>query len=136
MPCDTAVVRWGFTSTGRNEGEEEAAAVHRRVQGRSGEAARGEREGPAAGGRRARGPSQPAEGLAERAARGRLGRGPGAAEGRGGRAGAAAAREQTAPGGGRGPEAGGGFFCPGGGGPGGEPVFAPRGAALSLRLPC
>src|ERR687883_869807 len=109
------LVRWGFTSTGRNDGEEEAPSVHRRVQGRSREAAGGEREGPAAGGRRARGPRQPAPGLAERAPGGRLRRGPGAAEGRGGRAGAAAAREQAARAGERDPQARRGFFRQGGG---------------------
>src|SRR5918911_936763 len=47
------LVRWGFTSTGRDDGEEEAPSVHRRVQGRSREAAGGERQGLAAGGGRA-----------------------------------------------------------------------------------
>src|SRR5919202_3690109 len=109
------LVRWGFTSTGRNDGEEEAPPVHRRVQGRSREAAGGEREGPAAGGRRDRGPRQPAPGLAQRAPGGRLRGGPGATEGRGGRAGAAPPRGETARAGERDPEAGGGFFRPGGG---------------------
>src|SRR5919202_5457933 len=109
------LVRWGFTSTGRNDGEEEAPPVHRRVQGRSREAAGGEREGPAAGGRRARAPRQPAPGLAQRASGGRPRGGPGATEGRGGRAGAAPPRGETARAGERDPEAGGGFFRPGGG---------------------
>ena len=106
----------GSTSTGRDDGARaQAAAVHRRVQGRGGEAAGGERQGPAAGRRRARRPRQPAPGLAQRAAGGRLGRGPGPAEGRGRRAGAAAAREEAARAGERDPQAGRGFFRPGGG---------------------
>src|SRR5918911_4343158 len=109
------LVRWGFTSTGRDDGEEEAPSVHRRVQGRSREAAGGERQGLAAGGRRARGARQPAPGLAERAPGGRLRGGPGATEGRGGRAGAAPPRGEAARAGERGPEAGGGLFRPGGG---------------------
>ena len=68
-----------------------------------------------AGRRRTRGPSQPAPGLAQRAPRGRLGRGPGAAEGRGRRAGAAAAGGEAARAGERDPEAGRGFFRAGGG---------------------
>src|SRR3954452_7302527 len=108
------LVRWGFTSTGRDDGEEEAPPVHRRVQGRGGQAAGGERQGLAGGRRRARGPRQPAQGLAERAAGGRHGRGPGPEEGRGGRAGAAAAREQAARAGERDPQARRGFFREGG----------------------
>src|SRR4051794_21494429 len=44
----------GPTSTGRNDGDEEAAPVHRRVRVRGGQAAGGERQHPAAGRRRAR----------------------------------------------------------------------------------
>src|SRR5690242_19802528 len=109
------LVRWGFTSTGRDDGEEEAPSVHRRVQGRSRETAGGERQGLAGGGRRARGARQPAPGLAERAPGGRLRGGPGAAEGRGGRAGAAPPRGEAARAGEREPQARRGFFRPGGG---------------------
>src|SRR3954469_18050033 len=109
------LVRWGFTSTGRDDGEEEAAPVHRRVQGRGGQAVGGERQGLAAGGRRARGAGQPAPRLAERAPGDRLRRGPGAAEGGSRRAGPAAAREEAARAGERDPQARRGFFRPGGG---------------------
>ena len=50
---DTSV-RWGPPAPGTKDGEEEAAPVHRRVQGRGGQAVGGERQGLAAGGRRAR----------------------------------------------------------------------------------
>src|SRR5947209_20428982 len=106
---DTSV-RWGPPAPGRDDGEEEAAPVHGGVQGRGGEAARGERQALAGGRRRARVPSQPAPGLAQRAARGRLGPGPGAAEGRGGRAGAAAARGEASRAGERDPQEGRGFY--------------------------
>src|SRR4051812_28272882 len=72
-------------------------------------------KGPAAGGGRARRPRQPAQDVAQRASGGRLGRRPGPAEGRGGRAGSAQAREQAAGAGERDPQAGRGFFRPGGG---------------------
>src|ERR687884_1505780 len=108
------LVRWGFTSTGRDDGEEEAPSVHRRVQGRSREAAGGERQGLAAGGRRARGPRRPAPGLAQRAPGDRLGRGLGAAEGGSRRAGAAAAGGEAARAGERDPQARRGFFREGG----------------------
>src|SRR5919202_5004678 len=107
-------VRWGFTSTGRHDGEEEAAPVHRRVQGRGGQAVGGERQGPATGGRRARGGRQPAPGLAERAPGDRLRRGLGAAEGGSRRAGAAAAGGEAARAGERDPQARRGFFREGG----------------------
>src|SRR3954447_2693575 len=108
-------VRWGPPAPGRDDGEAEAAAVHRRVQGRGGQAARGERQDPAGGRRGARGAPQPAPWLAQRAPGGRLGGGPGPAEGRGRRAGPAEAREQTAGAGERDPQAGRGFFRQGGG---------------------
>src|SRR3954454_6896284 len=54
-------VRWGPPAPGADDGTRaQTAAVHRRVQGRGGQAARGERQGPAAGGGRARRPRQPA----------------------------------------------------------------------------
>src|SRR3954449_13530534 len=111
---DTSV-RWGPPAPGTKDGEEEAASVHRRVRERGGQAAGGERQDPAGGRGRARGPRQPAQGLAERAPGGRLRRGPGPAEGRGGRAGPAEAREQAARAGERDPQAGRRFFRPGGG---------------------
>src|SRR5690242_11762106 len=111
---DTSV-RWGPPAPGTKDGDEEAAPVHRRVQERGGQAAGGERQDPAGGRPGARGPRQPAQGLAQRAPRGQLGRGPGPAEGRGGRAGPAAAGGEAARAGERDPQAGGGFFRPGGG---------------------
>src|SRR3954447_17374683 len=108
------LVRWGFTSTGRDDGEEEAPPVHRRVQGRGGQAVGGERQGLAGGGRRARGARQPAPGLEERAAGDRLRRGPGAAEGGSRRAGAAAAGGEAAQAGERDPQARRGVFREGG----------------------
>src|ERR687884_1281422 len=130
------LVRWGFTSTGRDDGEEEAPSVHRRVQGRSREAAGGERQGLAAGGRRARGPRQPAPGLAERAAGDRLRRGLGAAEGGSRRAGAAAAGGEAARAGERDPEAGGGFFRPGGDRPMRYRFVAAERATFPVRTLC
>src|SRR3954447_10768220 len=111
---DTSV-RWGPPAPGTKDGDEEAAPVHRRVQERGGQAAGGERQDPAGGRPGARGPRQPAQGLAQRAPRGQLGRGPGAAEGRGGRAGAAAAGGEAARAGERDPQEGRGFFRQGGG---------------------
>src|SRR3954452_20230858 len=109
-------VRWGPPAPGADDGTRaQTAAVHRRVQGRGGQAARGERQGPAAGGGRARRPRQPAQDVAQRASGGRLRRGPGPAEGRGSGAGAAEAREQAAGAGERDPQAGRRFFRPGGG---------------------
>src|SRR3954447_24143234 len=111
---DTSV-RWGPPAPGTKDGDEEAAPVHRRVQERGGQAAGGERQDPAGGRPGARGPRQPAQGLAQRAPRGRHGRGPGAAEGRGGRAGPAAAGGEAARAGERDPQEGRGFFRQGGG---------------------
>src|SRR3954471_1643582 len=82
---------------------------------RPGQAAGGERQDPAGGRPGGRGPRQPAQGLAQRAPRGRHGRGPGAAEGRGGRAGPAAAGGEAARAGERDPQEGRGFFRQGGG---------------------
>src|SRR3954463_6311912 len=122
--------RWGPPAPGTKDGDEEAAPVHRRVRERGGQAAGGERQDPAGGRPGARGPRQPAQGLAQRAPRGQLGRGPGAAEGRGGRAGAggggggegrrggagaAAAGGEAARAGERDPQEGRGFFRQGGG---------------------
>src|SRR3954453_13468712 len=104
--------RWGPPAPGTKDGDEEAAPVHRRVRERGGQAAGGERQDPAGGRPGARGPRQPAQGLAQRAPRGRLGRGPGAAEGR---AGAAAAGGEAARAGERDPQEGRGFFRQGGG---------------------
>src|SRR3954447_11034760 len=79
-------VRWGPPAPGADDGTRaQTAAVHRRVQGRGGQAARGERQAPAAGGGRARRPRQPAQDVAQRASGGRLRRGPGPAEGSVGR---------------------------------------------------
>src|SRR3954466_498150 len=111
---DTSV-RWGPPAPGTKDGDEEAAPVHRRAQERGGQAAGGERQDPAGGRPGARGPRQPAQGLAQRAPRGQLGRGPGAAEGRGGRAGPASAGGEAARAGERDPQEGRGFFRQGGG---------------------
>src|SRR4051794_12479077 len=111
---DTSV-RWGPPAPGTKDGDEETAPVHRRVQERGGQAAGGERQDPAGGRPGARGPRQPAQGLAQRAPRGQLGRGPGAAEGRGGRAGPASAGGEAARAGERDPQEGRGFFRQGGG---------------------
>src|SRR4051794_41808420 len=118
---DTSV-RWGPPAPGTKDGDEETAPVHRRVQERGGQAAGGERQDPAGGRPGARGPRQPAQGLAQRAPRGRLGRGPGAAEGR---AGAAAAGGGAGRGGGKETPKRRGLFFPGGGGPPREPPRAP-----------
>src|SRR3954452_9191585 len=107
--------RWGPPAPGTKDGDEEAAPVHRRVRERGGQAAGGERQDPAGGRPGARGPRQPAQGLAQRAPRGRHGRGPGAAEGRGGRAGPASAGGEAARAGEREPQEGRGFFRQGGG---------------------
>src|SRR3954462_999515 len=140
-------VRWGPPAPGADDGTRaQTAAVHRRVQGRGGQAARGERQGPAAGGGRARRPRQPAQDVAQRASGGRLRRGPGPTEGRSngdgpaegesGGAGPAEAREQAAGGGERDPRAGRRFFRPGGGPDMGYRFVAAERATLPVRRLC
>src|SRR3954454_7441676 len=99
---------------GGQEGREASPApVHGRVRGRGGQAAARGRQRAPGGRERARPEPRPAELLTRRAPGGRLGGGAGPAEGRGGRARPAAAREQAARGGGRDPQEGRGFFRPG-----------------------
>src|SRR5918998_3376579 len=115
---------------------QDATPVHRGVQDRSREAARGERPAAAGGRRGARHPRQPAPDVAQRAARSRLGRGLGPAEGGGRRARPAAAREQAARAGERDPEAGRGFFRPGGGPVMSYRFVAAERAAFPIRMLC
>src|SRR3954452_14538077 len=94
-------------------GEAKAAAVHHRVQGRSGQAPAGRRQGAGRGRDGARPEPRAAERLAQRAPGGGLGGGVGRPQGRAGRGPAAEAGEQAARGGGRDPQEGRGFFRPG-----------------------
>src|SRR3954452_16646155 len=94
-------------------GEAKAAAVHHRVQGRSGQAAAGRRQGAGRGRDGARPEPRAAERLAQRAPGGGLGGGVGRPQGRAGRGPAAAARGEAARGGGRDPQEGRGFLRPG-----------------------
>src|SRR3954447_12390266 len=130
-------VRWGPPAPGADDGTRaQTAAVHRRVQGRGGQAARGERQGPAAGGGRARRPRQPAQDVAQRASGGRLRRGPGPTEARSSGAGPAEAREQAAGAGERDPQAGRRFFRPGGGPDMGYRFVAAERATFPVRSLC
>src|SRR5918998_2012473 len=115
---------------------QDATPVHRGVQDRSREAARGERPAAAGGRRGARGAPEPAQDVAQRAARGRLGRRPGPPEGGGRRAGPAAAREQAARAGERDPEAGRGFFRQGGGRVMSYRFIVAERAAFPIRMLC
>src|SRR3954451_20213735 len=101
------------TPGGQDGGEEDPAAVHRRVQGRGGQAAAGRRQGAGRGRDRAGAEPRAAERVAQRAPGGGLGGGAGRPQGRAGRAATAQAREQAARGGGRDPQEGRGFFRPG-----------------------
>src|SRR3954451_211516 len=95
------------TPGGQDGGEEDPAAVHRRVQGRGGQAAAGRRQGAGRGRDRAGAEPRPAERVAQRAPGGRLGGGAGRPQGR---AATAEARGQAAGGGGRDPQEGRRFF--------------------------
>src|SRR3954447_21669950 len=73
------------TPGGQDGGEEDPAAVHRRVQGRGGQAAAGGRQRTDRGRDRAGGEPRAAERVAQRAPGGRLGGGAGRPQGRAGR---------------------------------------------------